>query len=156
MNTTDYHIEEYKLLMDDRTGRIQEVRHIEILVITATATVYVWLASQAALPYMIWYVPTLLSAFAIYRVLVLRRSIRILNEYIMQLEAAFNRESQPLVGFETWRSKRGRSGVTISTYVFWSLLLLLTLIAPLALRRSAVNPLLPKIEQATGRDGSTP
>jgi hypothetical protein len=154
MSTNDYHIEEYKQLIEDRISRIKEIRQLEILVVGGLAAVYAWLASMHTTSLALWSAPILLPAFGLYRALMLRRSVGKLNEYIRKLEAVLNRDTPELEGFETWRAGGSPSGVTKSSFVFWSLLVALAVLAPIVMRKEAKAP--PSPTTSTVPPGAAP
>jgi len=133
MSTNEYHVEEYKQLMEDRISRVKEIRTMEVLAIGGVSAIYAWLASINNVPPILWYLPVLIPVFAFYRALMMRNSIAILNEYIRRLEDQFNKSKPELEGFESWRAKRQPSGVTRSTYIFWIALIVITLLVPTAI-----------------------
>ncbi len=125
----EYRLEEYKSLIEDRNHRIREIRKLEILVVGGIAALYAWIYTNKPQTAVIWFLPVLLPIFGFYRALMLKKSIQIIVNYIKTMEShVFEKENEEIVGYETYRSTIPKSGVTVSSFIFWISMIIVTTI----------------------------
>ena len=120
-------IEEYKSLIENRNYRIREIRKSEILIVGAVSSLYAWFLNNNPTSFLLWFLPPLLSIFGLYRSLMLKKSINYIVEYIRKIEETMYKENKNLEGYETFRYNSPKSGVTKSVYIFWIILLIISL-----------------------------
>jgi len=132
-----YHVAEYASLHGEIRELIAEARTLERQVLFATGAVWAWLAIHGKdVPQLAWFIPVLFSVAGTLRAFALKRAVENIALYIRKLEGVLAAAPLNLVGWETFRRLSPpaegfvRSGVMWSTWFFWALLNLATVVIP--------------------------
>jgi len=129
---TAFIIEEYKLLKEELSALVKEVRLLETASIAGAAGIYAWLSKTPDIDKIVnigWWIPVLFPVFGALRQFALLRRIMHIAEYIRSVEYEMCRVYP--FGWEYFLAKKRKtpSGVAISitAVLFWLALLFITL-----------------------------
>jgi hypothetical protein len=129
-STFEYHLEEYRSLKSEIEYRVKSTEKIEGIVGLAVVAMYTWL-TQNSVPYLVWWMPVVLTVLGAVRQAALLTRIMHVSEYVKRLELEFAHKN--LKGWEHFLTKKRKtpSGLLISTsgFAFW----LITLVATTAI-----------------------
>ena len=127
-----FHLAEYSSLHGEIRELITESRTLERQVLFATGAVWVWLATNDDyVPYIAWLIPLLFSSGGYIRATLLQGQVDRIASYLVTIE-------ENLCPTECcWHGSKIPSGIRLSSYVFWCLLILVTIVVPVVLKIQA-------------------
>ena len=122
-----FHLAEYNTLHGEIRELITESRLLERQVVFATGAVWAWLATKPeSIPFIAWFIPLMFSTGGYVRATLLQKHVDNIAAYIIKIEKKFCPNE------ECWHRSRKQSGIRLSSKIFWALLILITLIAPMS------------------------
>ena len=128
-------IEEYKSLKAELQSLVKELRTLETAAIAGIAAVYAWLAKDPANQVLVgaWWIPILFPLLGAFRQVAVLSRIMDLSEYIQLTEKRLDLSApQGWEGFiKEKRTKLRGKAIALSAFVFWFVLLLITIIVPM-------------------------
>jgi hypothetical protein len=145
-----FHLKEYELLKQEIASAVQESRTLERYALIATAAVWSWLVTMGDnVPGVLWWIPTLLVAFAAFRSLALHVAVNRLGRYIRDEVESQTCDGQPC-GWEhfiSWppaasaaslanaRRHTSRRSIVLSTSaLFWVALGIVSVAVPVLIK----------------------
>jgi hypothetical protein len=130
-------LEEYKVLKEEISLLLQEIRKLEMAGAIAVAAILSWFASQSMQPGPAWYIPALIPPLAGLRSWALYLRVRQLSKYISSIESVSLKGYGGPSGWES-SDKRVTAGILASAVIFWLALHVAALAAPSLLTKVPV------------------
>jgi len=136
MGKETFLIEEYKALRSEIEFLSSHSRVLESSIVLGTAAIYAWVAKErpADIEKFIWWVPVILSVLGSIREYGHKVRTFQIAEYIRQIEEYFQKDATPS-GWEHFlvekRKFKKNIALGLSTFVFWLIMLISTLILAL-------------------------
>jgi hypothetical protein len=126
-------LEMYKTLHEERVSLGEETRKLEVLVVTAVAALYAWLATNHVhgAP---WYIGVPLVALASFRAAVLGERCLTVKDYLKSLESHLFPDCSKVLGYEQFNaeqtSHKWYKHLRYTSFIIWFCLFLVTIFAP--------------------------
>ena len=134
MKPDEFTLEEYKYILSELTRYKDVIRKLELFSVSGIAAIYAWLATKSGISPVAWLIPCLLSLFGAYRSFTLSKSIKRQYQYLHKIEQELKSVKDNHLGWFQYRHNSQGAGMTTSRIVFWALLIVVTIVAPLFIR----------------------
>ncbi len=118
----DFYLKEYECLRKEIEWLLKDYRDLERNVVIAVGLTWAWLFEKGP-PKAAWFIPFLFAVLGAVRATGILKSFRNYHEYITRIEEAFSRPGDP----GGWEHSPWRGGVSKGAYLFWLILILVTL-----------------------------
>ena len=123
-NAADFYLKEYECLRKEIQWLLKDYRDLERNAVIAIGLTWAWLFERKP-PAGAWFIPILFAALGALRASGIITSFHNYHEYIIRVEDAFTRPGDP-GGWE--HTLRRGSGVSKGAYLFWLVLIVVTVI----------------------------
>jgi hypothetical protein len=120
----DFYLKEYECLRKEIQWLLKDYRDLERNAVIAVGLTWAWLFERRP-PAAAWFIPILFAALGALRASGIMKSFNNYHEYITRVEDAFSRSDDP--GGWEHTPLRG-SGVSKGAYLFWLVLIVVTVI----------------------------
>ncbi len=123
---------EFELVRHEMDESVKESRSLERYALTLTGGIWAWLAVSKAeyhisFPAAAW-LPALLVAFFFFRAAVISQHVKDIGDHLIEIEKAF--QVPETLGWEQMYKKCYGKFKRASVYIFWFILLLVTIVIP--------------------------
>jgi hypothetical protein len=129
----DFYLKEYECLRREIEWLLKDYRDLERNVVIAVGLTWAWLFEKDP-PKAAWFFPFLFAVLGALRASGIDKSFKNYHEYIRRIETEFSRAGDP----GGWEHSPRRGGLSEGAYVFWLILILVTV--GVAIYRCASTP----------------
>lgn len=134
-SSVQFHIAEYGSLHGEIRELLIEARTLERQVVFATGAVWSWLAVHGQSAHALaWFLPVLFSVGGAIRAAALKKEVNNIASYIWEIEYVLATTLPNLPGWHRFREQKAlTAGLLRGARIFWSVLILITLVVPITI-----------------------
>jgi len=126
----EFIIEEYKSLVAEMQTLMVEARQVELYCAGAVAAMYSWFLTSNVAVALAWFLPIVIPVLGLLRSWALYERVKQISGYVCKTESYCLSNDISIEGWENSYQKIREHGLTPTGILFWTLLLLLCVIAP--------------------------
>ena len=136
MEIDQAHFEQYKLLRGEIASHTEEIRKLEVYGVVSVAAFFGWLSVNPKVTFTAWFIAAIIPLLLGIRVNAQVERIKQIAEYLRDIEAVIFEKEETLKGWERiFKERYSKGTLTGTSRLFWSVLFIITLVAPFSLKQ---------------------